>query len=100
MARQRKKTVPQRFAPEIDKRIIDGFLGDQEAMFAELAEAGFGREEVYRRSKTLGLSKKFMAQWHGGSTNVSVRQCLNCEVTFISMGSHLRLCLRCRKMSL
>jgi hypothetical protein len=97
MARKRKKPVVDRFTPTIDKQIIDGFLGDKRAMFEELALAGFSMDDVYKRSRSLGLSNDFIAKRKAGDTSVSVRRCLNCDDTFVSMGAHLRLCLRCRR---
>jgi hypothetical protein len=97
MVRRKSTTAPDRFTPEIDKQIIDGFVGDKEAMFEELALAGFSKDEIYKRSKSLGLSSNFVAQCRAGNTAVSVRRCLNCDETFVSMGVHLRLCLRCRR---
>ena len=39
MANNQQKRGTVSFTPEIDKRIIDGFLGDREAMLKELAWA-------------------------------------------------------------
>jgi hypothetical protein len=97
MARRKNTTTPDRFTPEIDKQIIDGFLGDKRAMFEELALAGFSMDDIYKRTKSLGLSNDFIAKYKADNTSVSVRRCLNCDDTFVSMGVHLRLCLRCRR---
>jgi len=97
MVRRKKKTEPDRFTPEIDLQIVDGVLGDSENMLATLTRAGFSKEEIHRRSRSLGLSNRFIAQCRAGDIVVSVRRCLNCDDKFLSMGVHLRLCVRCRR---
>jgi hypothetical protein len=84
------------FTPEIDQRIIDGFLEDQEATLQELAEAGFSREVVLDRAQEIGLSVGFIKRHRSLVVDVSVRRCLSCDEEFLSVGPQNRLCNRCR----
>lgn len=84
------------FTPEIDRRIIEGFLEDQEAALLELGKAGFTRKVVLDRAWKLGLSSDFLKK-HRSSGGVSLRRCLNCDEEFLSEGPQNRLCNRCRK---
>lgn len=85
------------FTLEIDQRIIKGLLVDQEATLRELAEAGFTRSAVLDRAGKLGLTNDLLKQHRLDRLNISVRQCLNCDGVFLSMGSQNRLCKTCRK---
>lgn len=81
---------------EIDQRIIDGLLKDQEGALRELAAAGFSREVVHRRAGQLGLSDGFIKRYRSMEAEVSVRSCLSCDEEFLSEGPQNRLCNRCR----
>jgi hypothetical protein len=94
---QKRETVS--FTPEIDKRIIEGFLGDREAMLKELAGTGFSRRVVLKRAASLGLTDQFIKNFHLSGTDVgdvAVRRCLKCNEPFASMGPHNRMCRRCQ----
>ena len=87
------------FTPEIDKRIIEGFLGDREAMINELSRSGFNRPRILERARNLGLSDHFIKNFHRSGTDVgdvAVRLCLGCNEPFASMGPHNRICRRCQ----
>ncbi len=85
------------FTPEVDRRIIDGFLGDRAAMLEALAKEGLSEKAVRSRAAALGLTREFIAQCHLGGVDVLVRKCLVCDAPFVSLGAHNRLCLRCLK---
>ena len=94
---QKRGTVS--FTPEIDKRIIEGFLGDREAMMKELSMAGFDRRAILERARNLGLSDQFIKNFHRRGIDVgdiAVRLCLGCNEPFASMGPHNRMCRRCQ----
>ena len=95
MVGRRRQRPSSSFTPEIDKRIIEGFLGDREEMIRDLAQAGFSRRAVLDRATTLGLTRDFLAQCKKGGVDVLVRQCLRCEQRFVSLGPQNRLCRRC-----
>ncbi len=84
------------FTPEIDKQIIVGFLGDQRAMFRELRELGFTRITVINRAAKLGLTQQFIQQCSEDGVTLTIRDCLGCNKTFVSTGSHNRLCRSCQ----
>ena len=70
---------------------------NKEATLRELAKAGFPRSVVLERAGKLGLTGDLLKRQHLDRRDVSVRRCLNCDETFLSMGSQNRLCNRCRK---
>jgi hypothetical protein len=84
------------FTPEVDKWIIEGFLGDRASMLKELSEAGFDRRAIFERAKELGLTDEFIKQCHLTGVDVALRKCLRCDEIFASMGPHNRICRRCQ----
>ena len=65
------------FGPEIDKRIIEGFLADQEATLQTLEQAGFERAAILKRAKTL-FRRRSLDQYRINPPQLSVRECLGC----------------------
>ena len=99
MSDNQQKREAVSFTPEIDKRIIKGFLGDREAMINELSRSGFHRRAILERARNLGLSDHFIKNFHRSGTDVgdvAVRRCLGCNEPFASMGPHNRMCRRCQ----
>ena len=85
------------FTPDIDKRIIEGFLRDRETMLGELAsETGLSRTVILKRAEELGLNSTFVQQCRRADGSAVVRGCLRCDAWFVSMGPQNRLCKRCR----
>ena len=102
MADDQSKSKAVSFTPEIDKRIIEGFLGDQEAMMKELSRSGFSRSAILEREKKLGLTVQFIKNCQLIGTDVgdvAVRRCLGCNEPFASLGAHNRMCQRCQARS-
>jgi len=85
-----------RFTPEIDKRLIEGFLDDREAILRALEQDGFGRDAIQRRARVLGLTEKTLEQVRMNRRLISVRRCLRCEKEFLSLGPQNRFCVQCR----
>lgn len=85
-----------RFTPMIDQQIIDGFLGDQQALLGRLAKVGFCRKSVLERALDLGITKELVRQCRIGGAALSMRRCLSCDERFLSHGPQNRLCHRCR----
>jgi hypothetical protein len=85
-----------RFTPMIDQQVIDGFLGDQQAMLGRLAKMGFCRKSVLKRASDLGITKDLVRQCGIGGATLSMRRCLSCDAMFLSQGPQHRLCNRCR----
>lgn len=81
---------------EVLQRIIDGYLGDREAMLVDLESDGFDREVVVKHARTLGLNKDFIQQHKINPREITVRICIGCEREFLSQGSHNRFCDPCR----
>jgi len=85
------------FTPEIDRRILEGYLGDRRTMIEELGRAGITEEAIVKRGEALGLSTSFLSMSQTGRVNLAIRQCLTCEQAFASFGPQNRLCKRCRQ---
>jgi len=96
MARNHPNKETMAFTPEIDERILKGFLSDQNSIVEELESEGFIRRAIFKRARDLGFTDQFMEQYRLGSTDVAIRQCLRCNSDFASMGPHNRLCPRCQ----
>ena len=104
-------SVLHREDPQQDRRIIEGMLRDREALFAELAGLGVGKNAVLRRAAELGLSEALIRQLRGVAADLAgdrqagrrpvpsslgARTCLSCDRVFLSSGPGNRLCMRCR----
>lgn len=96
MAGRRRDKDTEHFSPEIDRQIIEGFLGDRDVMLRSLEGAGISREAIFRRAGKLGLTRDFLEQCRFGGVEPAVRRCLNCNEAFVSLGPQNRLCKRCR----
>jgi hypothetical protein len=84
------------FTLDIDDCIVRGYLSNRRAMLRELAGQGYSRSAVLHRARELGLSAQFVKWCAIGKPDVALRACLGCGVSFVSVGSHNRLCPRCR----
>lgn len=94
---QGRRGDPPSFSRELDQRIIDGLLDDQEATLRELEESGFPRSVVLDRAGKLGLTGELLRRHRRDRIEITIRRCLNCEETFLSTGMQNRLCSRCRR---
>ncbi len=84
------------FGPAVDKRIIEGFLADQEATLKGLEKAGFPRAAILKRAKTL-FRRQTREQYRLNPPRLSVRPCLGCGDEFLSFGPQHRFCEDCRR---
>jgi hypothetical protein len=96
--------------PRLDRRIIEGMLGDREIFLEGMAQEGFSPGAVLRRAAELGLSEAMVRQVKGvaadlagerpgrraAPTALGARTCLSCDRIFLSSGPGNRLCMRCR----
>ncbi|RLB65041.1 MAG: hypothetical protein DRI90_03075 [Deltaproteobacteria bacterium] len=82
-------------SPAIDKRIIEGFLADQEVTLQALERAGFDRAAILKRAKTL-FRRRTLEQYRINPPRLSVRQCLGCGDELLSFGPQHRFCEDCR----
>ena len=105
-----KKEATLRDDPVVDRRIIEGMLGDRETLMNEMGTKGYGNAAVLQRAAELGLSEALIRQVRGVAadlagerpgrkgpeTNLGARTCLSCDRVFLSTGPGNRLCMRCR----
>ena len=96
MAPEQQRGAPKPFTPMIDQQILDGFLGDQQALLDDLAKMGFCRKSVFKRAGDLGITREIVRQCRIAKVDLSMRRCLSCDVMFLSLGPQNRLCNRCR----
>ncbi|MEZ4270675.1 MAG: hypothetical protein R3C68_04355 [Myxococcota bacterium] len=96
--------------PRVDRRIIEGMLGDRESLMKEMGALGFADTAVMQRAAELGLSEALIRQIRGVAadlagdrpgrpapdSNLGARTCLSCDRIFLSTGPGNRLCMRCR----
>jgi hypothetical protein len=95
MARRSDTLEDPSIGPAIDKRIIEGFLADQEATLQALERAGFERAAILRRAKTL-FRRRTLEQYRINPPRLSVRGCLGCGDELLSFGPQHRFCEDCR----
>lgn len=84
------------FDAVIDKRIIEGFLTDEEATLQTLEQAGFERAAILKRAKKLFRRRGTREQFMINPPRLSVRNCLECSDEFLSFGAQHRFCEGCR----
>lgn len=96
--------------PRLDRRIIEGMLGDRELFLEAMGQEGFTATAVLRRAAELGLSEAMVRQVKGVAADLAgerpgrraapaalgARTCLACDRIFLSSGPGNRLCMRCR----
>lgn len=112
---EQRSAPPDEAVPQaeslIDRRIIEGMLGDRQKLMRDMASRGINEDEVMRRAAELGISEALLRQVRGveaelagsdraGSRNapgrLAARTCLSCDRVFLSTGPANRLCMRCR----
>jgi hypothetical protein len=85
------------FTLAIDRRILEGYLGNRRRMVEELGRVGISEAAITRRAEALGLSTSFLATERAAGVKPTIRQCLQCDQAFASFGAQNRLCKRCRQ---
>lgn len=79
----------------LDQQIIDCMVaGDTKQLRALAKEAG-GEAAIRSRAKALGLTNDFVKKCRLGGHQPALRECMNCDATFLSWGVQNRLCRRC-----
>lgn len=89
-----KPEVP--FTPQLDDRILRGLVEDEVALLREMSQRGHSAKAVRARATRLGLTHQIVMRCRLAGSWPSMRECLACELRFLSMGSHHRLCRRCQ----
>jgi hypothetical protein len=84
------------FTPRMDERILRGLVEDEDALLREMSERGCSPTAVRARAAHLGLTGQIVMLCRLAGTRPSMRECLACELRFLSTGPHHRLCRRCR----
>jgi hypothetical protein len=93
----KKKGDNEAFTPEIDRRIIEGFLNNQKTLLATLTNEQLSKGAILKRAGELGLNKEFFTMIKRDGVEPEARKCLRCGKYFASVGAHNRLCTKCRK---
>jgi hypothetical protein len=78
-----------------DQRIIDAFVSEEHTLLRELSVQGLSHEAVRARAEQLGLTNEFVRQCRLSGSRPAIRGCVKCDASFLSAGTHNRLCRRC-----
>jgi hypothetical protein len=84
------------FTPQMDEQILRGMVEDEVALLSEMSRRGHPAAAVRARAARLGLTQQIVMRCRLAGSWPSMRECLACELRFLSMGSHHRLCRRCQ----
>jgi hypothetical protein len=84
------------FTPQMDEQILRGMVEDEVALLDEMKDRGHSASAVRARAAHLGLTQQVVLRCRLAGSWPSMRECLACELRFLSMGSHHRLCKRCQ----
>jgi hypothetical protein len=84
------------FTPQMDEQILRGMVENEVALLREMSQQGHPAAAVRARAARLGLTQQVVMRCRLAGSWPSMRECLQCEVRFLSMGSHHRLCRRCQ----
>lgn len=84
------------FTPQMDEQILRGLVEDEVALLREMSAHGHSASSVRARATHLGLTQQVVMRCRLAGSWPSMRTCLACELRFLSMGSHHRLCKRCQ----
>lgn len=85
-------------APGHDQRVIDLLMSGEQVQGAKLDRSDLTWEAVRLRGEELGMSPRFIKDCRLAGTRPAMRTCVNCDLRFLSAGSHNRLCGRCRRL--
>ena len=81
-----------------DQRIIDLTVAGDERALRRLSEAaGTNLAAVRKRAKTLGLTPRLVKNCRLAGTRPSMRECLRCDISFLSISRQNRMCSRCAR---
>jgi hypothetical protein len=84
------------FTPQKDEQILRGMVQDEAALLHDMSVRGHPEWAVRARAAHLGLTQQIVIRCRLAGSWPSMRECLACELRFLSMGSHHRLCKRCQ----
>jgi hypothetical protein len=84
------------FTPQMDEQILRGLCEDEVALLREMGASGHSASVIRARATHLGLTQQIVMRCRLNGSWPSMRVCLACELRFLSMGSHHRLCKRCQ----
>jgi hypothetical protein len=98
MAFQSDRT-PARLSPaQRDQRAIELTIErDPEALRRFARRTGMTPEAIRARARKLGLTPQIARNARLAGTRPALRECLRCDVEFMSRGRHNRLCSRCAR---
>ena len=91
-----RRPEPVAFTPQMDEQILRGLVEDEVALLSEMSAHGHPASAVRARAAHLGLTHQIVMRCRLAGSWPSMRECLACELRFLSMGSHHRLCRRCQ----
>lgn len=84
------------FTSQLDEQILRGLVEDEGALLRELGARGYPAAAVRARATHLGLTQQIVMRCRLAGSWPSMRACLACELRFLSLGVHHRLCKRCQ----
>lgn len=90
-------TAPEvTFTPQMDEQILRGLVEDEVELLREMSTHGHSPKAIRARATHLGLTQQIVMRCRLAGSWPSMRVCLACELRFLSLGSHHRLCKRCQ----
>jgi hypothetical protein len=78
-----------------DQRIIDAIVSEEHTLLRELSLQGLSQEAVRARAGEMGITNEFIRQCRLSGSRPAIRVCVRCDASFLSAGTHNRLCRRC-----
>lgn len=84
------------FTPQMDEQILRGMVVDEVELLREMSTRGHSPKTIRARATHLGLTQQIVMRCRLAGSWPSMRVCLACELRFLSLGSHHRLCKRCQ----
>jgi hypothetical protein len=81
--------------PEVDLRIIAALVHTEHTLLDALYRSGLTAGVVNARAARLGLTHELIKRCRLTGTQPSLRQCIKCDMRFLSAGPQNRLCRRC-----
>jgi hypothetical protein len=68
---------------------------DETQVLHELSSRGVNEVAVRAHVRAIGVTNEFIKECRLSGSRPAMRVCIKCDMTFLSLGIHNRLCRRC-----
>lgn len=78
-----------------DQSVLDAVVTEDAQAFRALRNGGWSPEAIEKKARDLGVTDRLIKACRLSGSHPTMRDCIRCDVRFLSEGAHNRLCRRC-----